>query len=131
MVQVSWDQQASHQVLERWVERALNDENVSGISSSINSVVDGKVMKLRSKKGVKSLREKFVGNALNEIDMLFGRTLGCRISPVLKAYVGKDNHIIRKERRAQHAANKKSKKKAAAVDEKDRGEDAIAMEDMI
>lgn len=96
-------------MLEAWVDRALNDEQISGIGSSVvksrgsllpsgsDDALPTGVVSLNSKKRVAELREKFVSDIMNEIDIQFGRSLGCRISPVLRPFVGRENHVVRKE----------------------------------
>ena len=96
-LQISWDQHASHQILERWVDRALLDEQISGITMS-SMTEDGQVLNLTSKKALSEMRKKFVSDRMNEVDMQFGRTLGCRMSRLLSPFVDPDNHIRRNER---------------------------------
>lgn len=85
--QVSWDQCASHAVLNQWVERALGDASLSGIFEGDDD--DGGSVEAR--------RRQFVHQAMNEIDTAYGRTLGCRIDPVLREHVKGDNHMFRRE----------------------------------
>jgi hypothetical protein len=93
--QISWDQHASHQVLSSWAERALQDEHVSGIGNGLNYTRSG-MKNLMTQSSLDSLRQDFVKERLNEVDRMFGRTLGCRMSPELKGYVNSDNHLLRK-----------------------------------
>ena len=95
-VQISWDQHASHQILERWADRALLDEQVSGISMASISE-DGQVVNLTSKRALSDMRRQFVGDRVDEIDLQFGRTLGCRMSRLLGQFVNPDNHVKRSE----------------------------------
>lgn len=83
-----------HQVLETWTARALEDEQISGVGTGLN-IASG----LMSKKAVADARSRFVKDMLNEVDLQFGRTLGCRMSPTLSAYVDPDNHLKRKNRK--------------------------------
>lgn len=89
--QISWDQHASHQILEKWVDRALLDEQVSGICMS-NLGEDGQVLNLTSRRALSDMRKKFVSDRINEVDMQFGRTLGCRMSRILNPFVDQSNH---------------------------------------
>ena len=78
------------------MDRALLDEQVSGMSmSSVGE--DGHVVNLTSKRALADMRKQFVKERVNEIDMQFGRTLGCRISKRLGAFVDQDNHVKRNE----------------------------------
>ena len=78
------------------MDRALLDEQVSGMSmSSVGE--DGHVVNLTSKRALADMRKQFVKERVNEIDMQFGRTLGCRISRQLGAFVDQDNHVKRNE----------------------------------
>lgn len=95
-MQISWDQHASHQILERWVDRALLDDQVTGISMS-SMGEDGHVLNLTSKRALSDMRKKFVSERVDEIDLQFGRTLGCRMSRLLGQFVSPDNHVKRNQ----------------------------------
>lgn len=112
-MQVSWDQHASHQVLYSWAERAMNDEHVSGIGAmtlaqfgdtgggkrdnkqggGIHGCVESEMHSDATSSSVARMREAFVRERLNEVDMQFGRTLGCRVSPELSRFIDSDNHL--------------------------------------
>lgn len=47
---------------------------------------------------VQQARWQYVHEVMNEIDTAYGRTLGCRIDPVLREYVKQDNHMFRKDK---------------------------------
>lgn len=85
MRQVSWDQCASHAVLNMWIERAMRDASLTGIEGG-------------SEEAVMGARRQFVHEVMNKIDTAYGRTLGCRIDPVLREYVKQDNHMFRREK---------------------------------
>lgn len=58
---------------------------------------DGQVLNLTSKRALSDMRKKFVSERVDEIDLQFGRTLGCRMSRLLGQFVNPDNHIKRNE----------------------------------
>ena len=87
--QVSWDQRASHEVLNEWIERAMADETLSGISGVSVGLLPSEEHQARW---------EFVHEAMNEIDLAHGRTLGCRICSPLKAFVKSDNHMFRRDK---------------------------------
>lgn len=104
-MQVSWDQHAAHTILEKWVDRALLDEQITGIGTSSVSASgaegendkhgDRATLSLRSRKVVSDMRKEFIKEKINAIDLHFGRTLGCRMSKILGAFVDPDNHHTR------------------------------------
>ncbi len=53
---------------------------------------DGQVLNLTSRRALTDLRKKFVSDRINEVDMQFGRTLGCRMSRILNPLVNQSNH---------------------------------------
>ncbi len=65
------------------MERALHDEDISAIGISVRGNLDE----------VEGLRKAFVGTMINQLDLMFGRTLGCRANATLKAFVQADNHL--------------------------------------
>ena len=97
--QISWDQHASHAILEQWVERAMHDEDVSGIGVSVRGEgKDARSWSFNKQDGcgddaLTEMQKRFVHNRINELDVMFGRALGCRASPVLKMFVQADNHL--------------------------------------
>ncbi len=54
-------------------------------------------------------RKDFIEKCMNEVDMLCGRTLGCRQSPKLRPYVNIENHFFRE-------SYKKSKARARELE---------------
>jgi hypothetical protein len=132
--QISWDQHASHQILERWVDRALLDEQVSGICMS-SMGEDGQVLNLTSKRALMDLRKQFVSERVNEIDMQFGRTLGCRMSRLLGQYVDQSNHEKRSQQgfrrvRGKWRINLYPKKQGDEEDEEEMKEEDETMKDV-
>ena len=51
---------------------------------------------LFSQSKVMGVRQAFVTECLNDIDLQFGRVLGCRMHPTLRLYVDPENHQKRK-----------------------------------
>lgn len=70
----------------------MSDEDLSGVGISVRDE-NGGLIGMNSKKGVDELRQKFVSTCINELDMMFGRALGCRLHPTLKEFVQPDNHL--------------------------------------
>jgi len=107
-VQVSWDQHASHQVLEKWVESSLQNDHISGVglvgsegisssSSSSTGGIPARCFVYTTPSNAAALRIEFVKQCINKVDSLYGRTLGCRISPVLNQFIQQDNHVRKRE----------------------------------
>jgi hypothetical protein len=88
---VSWDQHASHAVLEKWVGEAMRSDHVSGIGW-VGSTNPGCFV-YTNPENAAVLREAFVKDRINQVDSLYGRTLGCRVSPLLKQFMHQDNHL--------------------------------------
>lgn len=100
--QVSWDQHASHNVLEKWADRALLDESVSGIRLACLAGESGGDARsgqpnASKNRALVNMRKAFVKERINALDLHFGRTLGCRMSSILVNYVDGDNHVKRNE----------------------------------
>ena len=53
-----------------------------------------------SKRRVAAMRENFVRDRINDIDLQFGRKLGCRISERLREFLDPDNHLRKKTKPA-------------------------------
>ena len=73
------------------------DGQISGIRMSSMEQGASLVSSLRSRKGMQDARKEFIKDRINALDMQFGRTLGCRMSNILKLHVEQDNHIKRNE----------------------------------
>lgn len=141
MFQVSWDQNVSHQVLESWVARVLDGPEISGISApssckqaegmgfqvmfmmilsylTMQPRKDPIVMKCccckqaPNEESAQEMRSKFAHECINKIDSMFGRKLGCRISPVLSKYVDMDNHLHRREQVTKMKMEKERRREA-------------------
>jgi hypothetical protein len=109
---VSWDQHASQAVLEKWVNRALDTESISGIGHTDSK--NPNCFVYTHPESVSALRDAFVRERVDKIDSLFGRTLGCRMNPVLKQYVNHENHIKKRMNLERERLEKEERKKKAA-----------------
>jgi hypothetical protein len=99
-------------VLEKWIDSAMNNDDISGIG-----LLQGGCEKLNNncfvhthEENALKLRRSFVVDRINQIDSLYGRTLGCRVNPVLKQYISQDNHLLKRvvvENRRQEKEQKK------------------------
>jgi hypothetical protein len=116
-MQVSWDQNEAHHVLERWVSTTMDSGGLSGImvagenKNRLNGQVAGCVFASTAPEA-HALREIFVRDCMNAVDQMFGRKLGCRISDTLRKYVDEDNHVKRKEEMNKARAVKQQAKEA-------------------
>ena len=77
----------------------MHDEDISGIGVSVRGEgkdaggVSPKKQDGGSDDALTEMRKRFVHARINELDIMFGRALGCRASPVLKMFVQADNHL--------------------------------------
>jgi hypothetical protein len=104
-----------HQVLERWVESALQNDHISGIGQ-VGSRTANCFVYTQPGNAAK-LREDFVKERINKVDSLYGRTLGCRVSPVLSLYIQQDNHVRKRQIVEKRKRDKEESRKLRSEEE--------------